>query len=834
MQAAEADRVVPLAHSIFPGRKENMVDAPLRDQEFNSQAGTATSEHARAEEAIRMTQQHFSNVLESITDCFYALDPEFRFTYVNRQTETYFGLPKEQMLSRIITDVFPKKRNHEIWLKLQQALREQQTQQIEFLSPTTGKWGEMIIYPAVDGLSVYFHDITALKQTEEALRESEARRHLALDAAGLGTFLYHPLEDRGEPDARMLALFGLHEGDTLNLAEALAKMIYPDDRDFYAAKVAQSLDPQGGGKLDAEIRVVHGDGSLHWIAVTAQNVFEGEPPQPVRMYGVAADITERKRREANLAFLAETSADFAPLLGAEEIMERVGERLAVYLKLSRCNFSVVDEESDFIECIYAWRRDDSLPDVSGAHHISTFLSEEGRRHYAEGKVSIINNTRNNPLINPATLETFDELNQSSIVDVPYLKDGRWKFLLTVARSEVGEWRTDEIDLIRELAERIYIRLERARAEEDLRESERRMTMLFQHAQNAILLADDESRYVDANPAACQLTGFTREELLQKNVWDLTPAPGLERGRQLWREFIRAGQQTGEYPLRCKDGELRIVDFRAVANIMPGLHLSILHDVTERKQTEADLQRANNELAQTNVLLQDKEQERNRLLRRLITVQEVERQRLSWELHDQTSQHLVALRMMLATMSGMLPSQPEQQDSLAQIQQLAEQLGHELHTLAWNMRPTRVKERGLATALAEYVQEWAARSQITADFHCRGNAQRRFPEVLEITVYRVVQEALTNVLKHAQAQQVSVLLEYFPQRLRVVIEDNGVGFVPQPMESQHDGAAHLGLMSMRERLALVDGALEIESTPGQGTAIYLSIPISATEPAEGAI
>ena len=137
-------------------------------------------------------------------------------------------------------------------------------------------------------------------RAEEALRESRARLQLALDASDMGTFLWHVEEDRGEPDARMLALFGLPADGTLSLAEALATLIHPDDRAGYAEAVARATDPDGDGLLRADFRVVRPDGSVRWLAITAQTIFEGRPQRAVRMPGVATDVTERKRTEEAL------------------------------------------------------------------------------------------------------------------------------------------------------------------------------------------------------------------------------------------------------------------------------------------------------------------------------------------------------------------------------------------------------------------------------------------------------------------------------------------------------------------------------------------------------
>ena len=105
-------------------------------------------------------------------------------------------------------------------------------------------------------------------------------------------------EDRGEPDAQMLALFGLPEDGSLTLAEALATLIHPDDRADYAEAVARATDPAGDGRLRREIRVVHADGSNRWLAIAGQTVFETGPRRAVRMSGVATDITERRQAEA--------------------------------------------------------------------------------------------------------------------------------------------------------------------------------------------------------------------------------------------------------------------------------------------------------------------------------------------------------------------------------------------------------------------------------------------------------------------------------------------------------------------------------------------------------
>lgn len=145
---------------------------------------------------------------------------------------------------------------------------------------------------------------SARARAEAELRRSEALRRLALDAAGMGSFLWQPAEDRAETDARAQALFDLTAEEARSLRAAFARKIHPEDRPRYAAAVARATDPAGDGALREEIRLLLADGGERWLAIDGRSIFEGTPPQAVRMAGTVADITARKAAEARQTLLA--------------------------------------------------------------------------------------------------------------------------------------------------------------------------------------------------------------------------------------------------------------------------------------------------------------------------------------------------------------------------------------------------------------------------------------------------------------------------------------------------------------------------------------------------
>ncbi|MBI5933084.1 MAG: HAMP domain-containing protein, partial [Chloroflexi bacterium] len=228
-----------------------------------------------------------------------------------------------------------------------------------------------------------------------------------------------------------------------------------------------------------------------------------------------------------------------------------------------------------------------------------------------------------------------------------------------------------------------------------------------------------------------------------------------------------------------------------------------------------------ELAHTDELRREREALRRQLLEKVITTQEDERRRIARELHDSTSQNLTSLIVGLRMMEAHC-SQCAAQSKASDLREVASHTLDEVHDLSMRLRPRVLDDLGLAAAIERLSFEWQARHKIPVDVEIR--ISERLPGDVETAVYRIVQEALTNIARHAHAKTASILIERRDDIIRAIIEDDGLGF---DINTSH-GERHLGLLGMRERAELLDGKLTIESSPEHGTSVFIEIPLEPVE------
>lgn len=221
-----------------------------------------------------------------------------------------------------------------------------------------------------------------------------------------------------------------------------------------------------------------------------------------------------------------------------------------------------------------------------------------------------------------------------------------------------------------------------------------------------------------------------------------------------------------------------------------------------------------------------ERERSELQQQLVTAQENEQQRIARELHDQIGQTVTGLSLGLKALEQQLThanGNAAAAQRISWLQDLTSKIGQDIHQVASDLRPSALDDLGLEQALSTLGSEWSERFGIEIDIQILGSPLR-IPRNVETAVYRIGQEALTNVLKHAKAKTVSIVLEQRPDQLRLIIDDDGVGFDPFAFSEDGNGnPRQLGLSGIRERLGPFGGRISIESEPGSGTTLYIVVP-----------
>ncbi|MFQ3568365.1 MAG: HAMP domain-containing protein [Aggregatilineales bacterium] len=220
---------------------------------------------------------------------------------------------------------------------------------------------------------------------------------------------------------------------------------------------------------------------------------------------------------------------------------------------------------------------------------------------------------------------------------------------------------------------------------------------------------------------------------------------------------------------------------------------------------------------------EREQLRAQYVSGVIAAQEDERKRIARELHDSTSQSLTSLMIGLRTLSDLCPL-PELRQRVEELRAVAGITLNDVHTLALQLRPSVLDDLGLPEALKRHIDDCRRRYPLNIDLAVTGLDDRRLPSEIETALYRITQEALTNVIRHAQATTASIFIERREDRVLAIIDDDGKGF--DPVAISHDDG-HLGLYGIRERAELLSGQLVIESQPGIGTSLYVEIPLAQT-------
>jgi len=427
-----------------------------------------------------------------------------------------------------------------------------------------------------------------------------------------------------------------------------------------------------------------------------------------------------------------------------------------------------------------------------------------------GRPLVVEDATTNPLLSRQVVLT--ERIRSQLI-VPLQCKGKVVGTLCVAKRMPGKFYPDETELLGSIGNQIGAGLENARLYQEmsqalrqLRQSEERYRDLFENAYDAIWVHDSDGNQLATNKACEKLTGYSSDELTDVSIC------------QLMSEWTKSCVSEIEHRLlqgkpveHCCDGELfRKEGGKALVQVTTSLiapegqAVGIQHcarDVTDERQLQENLRY---------------------YLQQVTRAQEEERKRIARELHDETLQNLVAISRQLDKITSSDALWEESHEAVRSFKKQVEVAVHEIRRFSHDLRPSVLDDLRLLPAL-ELLSDDLEKQGIATSFKVIGEARRLMPEV-EVMLFRIAQEAMRNLWRHAQASVAELSIEFGDATVRVSINDNGGGFRLPRRPEDLASLGKLGLAGMHERARLVGGILMLKSRQGKGTAVTVEVPV----------
>ncbi len=767
-----------------------------------------------AEAALLESEGRFRAITEVVPDLLWSNATSGRVSWFNAAWLEYTGVPLEAALGDgWIAVVHPDDRDL-VRRTLQSALKRGEPLRMEErIRNAAGEYRWFLVqmrpqHGAAGEILRWFGaatDIHEQRETLDALSASEARFRAMFEQTSVGVVLASPDGQILAPNPGFCQIVGCSEAEARK--STIADVTHPDDYPREAALLKQMLAGEIPG-FSIEKRLRHCNGKLTWATMTATPVRAAEG-EPLYVMSIVEDISERKSAEAAL--------------------RQSEERFRAIVHQAMAGVAEYDLSGNhlFVNGTFAALLGYTPDEMTGMPLQQVVYAEDWPQCHE--------------LFERAIRESGSFVNEKRVL----AKDGSVLWInesIASIRDALGQAQSVVTVAIDASA--------RKAAEEVLRQSEARYRAIVGQATAGIALTELTGRFVQVNDYMALMLGFSALELSALRVQDLIHPDDVALAQAKLTELIERGTAFEiENRCQCKSGDFLWVN--ASVSVVrggdgaPQLACIVMVDVSERKRAQQEILKANNELEarvqtrtqelgvaldtvrQESLQRQQAEIGRDKLLRQIVGTQEEERRRISRELHDNMGQHLTAILLAISALEthNQCLDFPERRagTGIERLRQMVDELLAVSHRLAWEIRPALLDNVGLRAALEQYVASWQDKTAIQADFVARiatqsGGEKTTLSPEAETALFRVAQEALTNVQRHSGATLVSVLLEAGEESATLIIEDNGRGLDGQTS----DYSSRLGLLGMKERMELVGGTLTLESGEGAGLTVYARV------------
>lgn len=519
-----------------------------------------------------------------------------------------------------------------------------------------------------------------------------------------------------------------------------------------------------------------------------------------RVAVVFNDITERRRYESTLAMLAEISRDLEWPATLDQAMAVLGSKVGEFLRSTLVSFSSVGENAEQVNVLRLWRKREEDVDHSGQHILSDYTDGSTLPDLLAGHRIVVHNVDTDPSITHP--ERFQALGISSYVIAPILKAGKLVFQVAVCDSEPRTWRDDEVELILEVTARVWARVERDQADEELRRSEERSRLVLQNLRDhALFTLDSEGVIVRIDGGGLGSFGYTTEEVLGTPFHRFFTLEEQARGipDQVFEQVRATGRSETEGWRLGKDGRqlwaneivTSIIDHAGVEGFV-----AIVRDRTERRE---------NEYARLH-----KEKETTLL---------AERNRMAQELHDSLAQGFTVIKLHTELAEEALEESPPDIAGatlhLSRAREYSRVSQSEARRSIRELRSPLLDSVSLSQALQQLAN--AMSDGVKVSFDCQGEPEA-IPMLMKNDIYRIGQEAITNAVRHAQAGKVEVLLDLEGDQIQLDVADDGRGF------DKNTYQAGFGITGMKERAHRIGAELLVDSSVGRGTTLSLKVSL----------
>ena len=520
------------------------------------------------------------------------------------------------------------------------------------------------------------------------------------------------------------------------------------------------------------------------------------------------NVTVIKENEKRLAALNRISSTVSESLELNTVLGSAIDNVVDVMQADVAWIFLLDEKSG--ELSLATHRGSSEELARGVDKLKLGEGFNGRVAQS-GEPLFVEDASQDPRL---TREVVSKFQLHSTLIVPVSSKGKVNGTLCIAMRRYRQFLPEEVELLTAMGNQIGVAVENAHlyqqqqvTAQQLRISEERYRGLFENASDAIFVCSTTARIISVNRACEQLTGYTRRELTSTAVYELFSNESKEKIKRIFSENLEQAPVGGieDARLTRKNGTEAYLELRVSPmlrrNMVIGLQV-IAQDVTEEKQLRRNMEY---------------------YIKQVTRAQEDERLRIARELHDDTAQVLATLsRSLDALITGEKTLKKSSIERLKKLREMANSALEGVRRFSQDLRPSILDDLGLVPALEWLITDLEKNNRITANVEISGSQRRLAPEI-ELTVFRIVQEVLSNIRRHSQASSVAMSLDFGADALTLLISDNGQGFSIPRRTSDLALSGKLGIIGMRERARLIGGTLIVQSEKDVGTTVTLRIP-----------